>query len=64
MAYEALDALARDQVIRVRRILSEALKDVADAPPEVIRRLASDVELVVSGPVLQYSPVLTEEDLL
>lgn len=64
MAYEALDALARDQVIRVRRILSEALKDVADAPPEVIRRLASDVELVVSGPVLQYSPVLTEDDLL
>jgi len=34
MAYEALDALARDQVIRVRRILSEALKNVADAPPE------------------------------
>ena len=64
MAYEALDALAHDQVIRVRRILSEALKDVAGAPPEVIRRLASDVELVVSGPVLQYSPVLTEEDLL
>ena len=64
MAYEALDVLARDQVTRVRQILSEALKDVADAPPDVIRRLASDVELVVSGPVLQYSPVLTEDDLL
>ncbi len=64
MAYEALDALARDQVTRVRQILSEALKDIANAPPEVIRRLASDVEQVVSGPVLQYSPVLTEDDLL
>jgi uncharacterized protein (DUF2336 family) len=64
MAYKALDALARDQVTRVRQILSEALKDVADAPTEVIRRLASDVEHVVSGPVLQYSPVLTEADLL
>ena len=64
MAYQALDALARDQVTRVRHILSEALKDIADAPPDVIRRLASDVEQVVSGPVLQYSPVLTEDDLL
>ncbi|NQV84337.1 MAG: DUF2336 domain-containing protein [Rhodospirillales bacterium] len=64
MAYEALDVLARDQVTRVRQILSEALKDVADAPPDVIRRLASDVELVVAGPVLQYSPVLTIDDLL
>lgn len=64
MAFEALDVLARDQVTRVRRILSEALKDVADAPPEVIRRLARDAELVVAGPVLQYSPVLSDEDLL
>ncbi|MCH7863658.1 MAG: DUF2336 domain-containing protein [Proteobacteria bacterium] len=64
MVFEALDVLARDQVTRVRRILSEALKDVADAPPEVIRRLARDAELVVAGPVLQYSPVLSEEDLL
>ncbi len=64
MTYQVLETLARDQVTRVRQILSEALKDVADAPPEVIRKLASDAELVVSGPVLQYSPVLTEEDLL
>ena len=64
MTYQALEVLARDQATRVRQILSEALKDVADAPPEVIRKLASDAELVVSGPVLQYSPVLTEDDLL
>lgn len=64
MTREALEILARDQVTRVRQILSEALKDVADAPPEVIRKLASDAEQVVSGPVLQYSPVLTEDDLL
>lgn len=64
MTYRVLEVLVRDQAARVRQILSDALKDVADAPPEVIRRLASDVELVVSGPVLQYSPVLTEDDLL
>ena len=64
MTFEALDILARDQMTLVRQILSEALKDVTNAPPEVIRRLARDAERVVAGPILQYSPVLTDEDLL
>ena len=64
MAYEALDILTRDQVTRVRQIISETLKDVAGAPPEVIRTLAWDAEIVVAGPVLEFSPVLTDEDLL
>lgn len=62
--YEALEVLARDQMPKVREILSEALKDVANAPPEVIGRLARDVEIAVAAPVLQFSPVLTDEDLL
>lgn len=64
MTYEALELLARDEVIRVRRILAEALADVANAPPEVIRHLASDAAISVAGPVLENSPVLTDEDLL
>jgi len=64
MAFEALEILTRDQVTRVRQIISETLKDVANAPPEVIRILAWDAEVVVSGPVLEFSPVLTDEDLL
>lgn len=64
MTYEALEILARDQITRVRQILAETLKDVADAPPEVIRQLARDVELVVSGPILEFSPVLSVDDLL
>lgn len=64
MTYETLQLLARDQITRVRQILAEALKDVADAPPAVIRQLAHDSELVVASPVLEYSPVLTDEDLL
>ncbi|MEO5375163.1 MAG: DUF2336 domain-containing protein [Alphaproteobacteria bacterium] len=64
ITYQVLDRLARDQVVRVRLILSETLKDLADAPPDVIRRLAHDVEAVVAGPVLEFSPVLSDEDLL
>lgn len=61
---EALAALARDQIPRVRQILSEALKDVAEAPSGVIRQLARDAEVAVAAPVLEFSPVLTDEDLL
>ena len=64
LTYQALELLARDQVVRVRQILAEALKDIADAPAEVIRHLAEDAELVVASPILQFSPVLSDEDLL
>lgn len=64
MAYEALEILARDQVVRVRQIIAETLKDIADAPPEIIRQLAWDAEVLVSGPILEYSPVLTDDDLI
>lgn len=64
MTYEVLEVLVRDQVTRVRQIIAEALKDVADAPPEIIQRLARDCEIVVAGPVLQFSPLLSESDLL
>jgi len=64
MTYDVLDILVRDQVTRVRQVIAEALKDVADAPPDIIRLLAHDCEIVVAGPVLQYSPLLSDEDLL
>jgi len=61
---ETLELLARDQATRVRQILSEALKSVAHAPPQVIQRLARDAEDVVACPVLEFSPLLSDEDLL
>jgi uncharacterized protein (DUF2336 family) len=56
--------LARDQLKMVRGVLSEALKDVPGAPHGIIRTLAADLELDVSGPVLEFSPVLGDDDLL
>ena len=64
MTYEALEALARDQAVKVRQIVAETLQEMADAPPEVIRHLAEDSELVVCAPVLENSPVLTDSDLV
>ncbi|HWK47167.1 MAG TPA: DUF2336 domain-containing protein [Stellaceae bacterium] len=64
LTYEVLERLVQDQAVKVRQILAEALKDKADAAPEIMRRLARDCEDVVAMPVLQYSPVLTDDDLL
>jgi uncharacterized protein (DUF2336 family) len=64
MTYEVLETLIQDQAARVRRVVAETLKDMKTAPPGLVHRLARDPELSVAGPVLQYSPVLTDEDLL
>ena len=64
ITWQILEQLARDQVVRVRQILAETLQSVAEAPPDVIRRLAHDAEVVVATPILEFSPVLTDDDLL
>ncbi|CAN0318996.1 unnamed protein product, partial [Chrysoparadoxa australica] len=64
LAYETLERLVRDQALRVREMLAEELKTNAAVAPEIVTRLASDEELTVAGPVLEFSPVLTDEILL
>jgi uncharacterized protein (DUF2336 family) len=61
---EMVSTLARDAAVRVRQVVAETLKDVANAPADVIRQLADDIELVVAEPVLRWSPLLTDDDLL
>lgn len=61
---DALVSLAQDQMVRVRQIMADALKDVTTAPPAVIRILAKDVESVVASPILEFSPILSDDDLL
>lgn len=61
---QTLEVLAKDTAARVRGVVAQTLKDVADAPPELVKALAQDAELAVAAPVLQFSPLLTEEDLI
>lgn len=62
--HQVLSLLVRDQLPRVRRALSEAMKTLPDAPHDIIATLARDPEISVAGPVLECSPVLTDEDLI
>lgn len=63
LTIETLETLARDQLPRVRAIVAEELKRSRLAPLHVVQRLARDVEAVVSAPVLEYSPLLSDADL-
>ncbi|HLI11981.1 MAG TPA: DUF2336 domain-containing protein [Alphaproteobacteria bacterium] len=62
--FALLKALARDELARIRQMIAEAIKSVANIPREIIRILAMDKDPAVAAPVLQSSPVLREKDLL
>lgn len=62
--FEVIEILAQDQAVRVRQVIAETLKDVASAPPHVIQRLARDIEDVVASPILEFSPLLSDQDLM
>ena len=64
MALDILDTLARDQMRDVRAIVSDEIKHARNVPKNVVRRLAEDAESVVAAPVLEYSPLLSDKDLL
>jgi uncharacterized protein (DUF2336 family) len=64
MAMEVLSTLARDELPRVRAIVAEELKHTENAPKEIIKELAEDLEDIVSAPILEYSPLLSGKDLL
>jgi uncharacterized protein (DUF2336 family) len=62
--HQALTLLARDQLPMVRRVLAETLKLLPTAPRDIILTLAYDHDTDVASPILQFSPVLTDDDLL
>lgn len=63
MAEEILRLMARDAAVRVRQALSENLKDNPLVPHDLARTLARDVDIVAT-PILEFSDVLSSEDLI
>ncbi len=64
VTWETLTALVADEAVRVRATIADAVKDLPDTPRELILRLANDVAMSVSEPVVRLSPLLTNDDLL
>lgn len=63
LAIEVLNCLARDTEVELRRALAEHVKASPLLPRGLALRLAADVE-AVALPILQASPVLTDDDLV
>ncbi len=59
-----LTILVADEAVRVRAAIADVVKDMPEAPRELIMRLARDAALPVSEPVIRLSPLLSSTDLL
>lgn len=64
MVFAILETLARDQMPRVRAVIAEEIKLLDNVPPRIAKMLAEDVEALVAAPILRYSPLLTNRDLI
>ncbi len=64
LTLQALELLAQDQLPRVRQIIAEEIKNLDNVPSHLVSRLARDVKLVVCAPVLEFSPLLSDVDLI
>ena len=63
LAQNILEQLALDVADRVRIALSEAVKEFPDLPSDLALKLAEDIDSV-SAPMLKYSTVLADDDLV
>jgi len=63
LIFGILHRVIRDVELSVRKNLSEALSDMDDTPPELIKELAND-DIEVAYPVLSRSTALQDEDLI
>jgi uncharacterized protein (DUF2336 family) len=63
-AVQTLGTLALDEVLKVRKALSSALKDHAHTPPKIAGQLARDMEREVAEPILRFCAALPDDDLL
>lgn len=64
LTIETLECLARDAAVRVRAILAEEVKSLDCVPRDIALILARDVNALVAAPILQYSPLLSDADLI
>ena len=63
LAEEIFSLMCQDAEERVRLALADNLKECAFLPNDIARTLANDVA-AVSDPILKYSSVLTDDDLI
>ncbi len=61
---ETMERLARDELPRVRAALAESIKSLDCIPKYIVLTLARDAESLVAAPIVEYSPLLSDTDLI
>jgi uncharacterized protein (DUF2336 family) len=59
-----LTAMVADAALRVRISLADSVKHLPDGPRDIVLRLAHDPAVMVCEPVIRFSPMLTQDDLI
>jgi uncharacterized protein (DUF2336 family) len=59
-----LTAMVADAALRVRINLADTVKHLPDGARDIVLRLAHDPDVMVCEPVIRFSPMLTQEDLV
>ncbi|MEQ9520433.1 MAG: DUF2336 domain-containing protein, partial [Parvibaculum sp.] len=62
LAEAILEQLAKDTVVAVRESLAKSLSYLPGAPRNIVLALANDID-EIAAPILEHSPVLTDQDL-
>jgi uncharacterized protein (DUF2336 family) len=64
LAVKTLEKLAADETARVRAIIADEIKHLDCVPKPIIKKLAYDFETEVASPVVEFSPLLNDDDLI
>ncbi len=64
MVLEIVSVLAADRAMKVRQIIAQEIKSLENIPEQTVEQLAWDAEAQVAMPVLEYSPLLSDRQLL
>ena len=64
MVFQVAEVLAQDRLPTIRALIAQQVKSLPDAPHDLVMTLARDTEALVSVPVLEFSPLLKESDLV
>jgi hypothetical protein len=63
-AVSRLTAIIAEAGLRVRVNIAEVVRDLPHGPREIVLRLAHDPAVMVCEPVIRFSPMVTQEDLM
>lgn len=64
MVLEIVAVLAADRAMKVRQIIAQEIKSLENMPVQIVEQLAWDAEDQVAMPVLEYSPLLSDRQLV